>query len=247
MTKEPQQRKTIGNILSRCRWAAHRGDEANFPENTIEAFRSAVEKGAQCIETDVRLSSDDVPLLFHDPCLGSLAIEETNAAALPCPTLADLFGMPPPETTLAIELKAPLNADGYAERLSGALKKQIPAQKRDYFFITDDDLILKQIVEDFPQTPRITVLRESILSVLSSESRAEVIRRVLALYEENIIQGLCINRNLLRFWPSDSGIPLFVYTFSSARQIIRAVQKYDFALAFLSDPALARHLEGTKE
>ena len=46
--------------------AAHRGDSYNCFENTMEAFRAAYDAGADMIETDIRLTADDVPVLFHD-------------------------------------------------------------------------------------------------------------------------------------------------------------------------------------
>jgi len=48
-------------------WAiAHRGDSANYPENTRMAFRSALAAKVNAIELDVRLSRDGVPLICHD-------------------------------------------------------------------------------------------------------------------------------------------------------------------------------------
>lgn len=44
---------------------AHRGYKAKFPENTMGAFRGAVEVGADAIETDIHLSKDDVVVLSH--------------------------------------------------------------------------------------------------------------------------------------------------------------------------------------
>lgn len=48
---------------------AHRGFSAKFPENTLLAFREAINAGAWMIETDIRLSADDVPMIFHDSSL----------------------------------------------------------------------------------------------------------------------------------------------------------------------------------
>ncbi|KAK1827848.1 PLC-like phosphodiesterase [Podospora conica] len=48
---------------------AHRGYKAAFPENTMAAFRGAVDAGAHAIETDLHLSSDGVVVLSHDPSL----------------------------------------------------------------------------------------------------------------------------------------------------------------------------------
>jgi len=45
---------------------AHRGASHAAPENTLRAFERAVAERADALELDVRLSSDDVPVIFHD-------------------------------------------------------------------------------------------------------------------------------------------------------------------------------------
>jgi myo-inositol-1(or 4)-monophosphatase len=48
---------------------AHRGDSGEFRENTLAAIQSAIGKGAQIVEIDVRLTSDGQVVLLHDPTL----------------------------------------------------------------------------------------------------------------------------------------------------------------------------------
>ena len=45
---------------------AHRGYKANFPENTLAAFRGAVDAGVHALETDVHVTKDEVVVLSHD-------------------------------------------------------------------------------------------------------------------------------------------------------------------------------------
>lgn len=45
---------------------AHRGDTINFHENTIEAFESAFDKGADGIELDVHLDKNGNVIVVHD-------------------------------------------------------------------------------------------------------------------------------------------------------------------------------------
>jgi len=45
---------------------AHRGDSAHVAENTLEAFGSAIELGAEAVEFDVRMTSDGVAVVMHD-------------------------------------------------------------------------------------------------------------------------------------------------------------------------------------
>jgi glycerophosphoryl diester phosphodiesterase len=48
---------------------AHRGYSGKFDENTMIAFRKAVEYKADGIETDVQLSKDGIPVIIHDETL----------------------------------------------------------------------------------------------------------------------------------------------------------------------------------
>ena len=45
---------------------AHRGDPATAPENTMPAFVSTTNAGAEYFEIDLRLSKDGVPVVIHD-------------------------------------------------------------------------------------------------------------------------------------------------------------------------------------
>jgi len=52
---------------------AHRGDSAHAPENTLAAFRRAIEEGADAIELDVRFSQDEEVVVFHDSTLDRMS------------------------------------------------------------------------------------------------------------------------------------------------------------------------------
>lgn len=51
------------------RVVAHRGDSANYPENTLEAFISASKLNIDIIETDVHITKDGEIVIWHDPTL----------------------------------------------------------------------------------------------------------------------------------------------------------------------------------
>lgn len=51
---------------------AHRGDPYRFRENTLPSIRSALERGADAVEIDVRVTRDGVPVLLHDATLERL-------------------------------------------------------------------------------------------------------------------------------------------------------------------------------
>ncbi|MET9565585.1 MULTISPECIES: glycerophosphodiester phosphodiesterase [Streptomyces] len=51
---------------------AHRGDPYRVRENTLDSLRSALRRGADAVEIDVRLTRDGVPVLLHDDTLKRL-------------------------------------------------------------------------------------------------------------------------------------------------------------------------------
>ena len=103
----------------------HRGAPHLAPENTLPAVRAAAESGAGWVETDVRTSSDGVPVLFHDATVddltnGSGAVGELTAEQLarlrvdtgrgdpaPIPTLVEGLAVlgEYPEVKLLLEIK----------------------------------------------------------------------------------------------------------------------------------------------
>lgn len=60
----------------------HRGSSAVCPENTIAAFRRAINDGADGIEFDVRLAADNVPVVIHDATLSRTASFDQSVASL---------------------------------------------------------------------------------------------------------------------------------------------------------------------
>ncbi|MGW3339326.1 glycerophosphodiester phosphodiesterase [Streptomyces sp. NPDC001009] len=79
---------------------AHRGDPYRFRENTLASLRSALDRGADAVEIDVRLTRDGVPVLLHDASLKRLweidrplssltAAQVTELTAGGVPTLAE--------------------------------------------------------------------------------------------------------------------------------------------------------------
>ncbi len=59
----------------------HRGASIELPENTLEAFRRALELGVDVIETDVHLTADGVVVVHHDATGRRMACEAGAVAA----------------------------------------------------------------------------------------------------------------------------------------------------------------------
>ena len=124
---------------------AHRGANTAAPENTLEAFRLAVEAGADAIELDVHLTADGELAVMHDETLdrttdrsGSIAtltMKEIRAAdaghqfpgdegsfpfrgkGLSVPTFAEVLDWLPDGIGLVVEVKTPAATDATVEAL----------------------------------------------------------------------------------------------------------------------------------
>ncbi len=75
----------------------HRGTRGLAPENTLAAFRRALEIGVTTIETDMAVTKDDVVVISHNPSLNPDLVRDTDGHWLASPgppirslTLAEL-------------------------------------------------------------------------------------------------------------------------------------------------------------
>ncbi len=68
--------QSIDLMIAKPLIIAHRGASAVVPENTLAAFRAAIEIGADGIEFDVRLTNDKTVVVFHDADLQRIADAE---------------------------------------------------------------------------------------------------------------------------------------------------------------------------
>lgn len=100
----------------------HRGTRTSFDENTILAFKRAIEYGANYIEFDVRETKDKKLIVIHDSTLkrttnGSGLVKNltykeilnfrTKINLFPIPLLTDIFNELKGKTKFMIELKEP--------------------------------------------------------------------------------------------------------------------------------------------
>ncbi|MCL2364505.1 MAG: glycerophosphodiester phosphodiesterase [Defluviitaleaceae bacterium] len=80
---------------------AHRGASAFAPENTLQAFQLALDKGADGLELDVHLSRDGEVMVFHDLTLQRMTnqpgricdhtLEELKQFDFPIPSLREVY------------------------------------------------------------------------------------------------------------------------------------------------------------
>ncbi|MGW0556996.1 glycerophosphodiester phosphodiesterase [Streptomyces sp. NPDC002926] len=72
------------------RVVGHRGDPYRVRENTLPSLRSAIERGADAVEIDARLTRDGVPVLLHDDSLKRLWGHDRPLAGLTAKELHEL-------------------------------------------------------------------------------------------------------------------------------------------------------------
>ncbi len=125
---EKQPGDPVSAILSRPKpyMLAHRGASKHAPENSLAAFRLAVEAGAEMVETDLWFSRDGQIVCHHDATLRrmtgrpervvDMTVDELRRLRLRSrfdarfpderlPTLDDVLDLLPPSVGLVVELK----------------------------------------------------------------------------------------------------------------------------------------------
>jgi glycerophosphoryl diester phosphodiesterase len=116
------------------RYVAHRGGAAQWPENSLTAFRNAIALGAKILELDVHLTADGEVAVIHDPTLertsdGAGPIARCTRADLQrarlrgpggaltddcVPTLGDVLALAAPAGVgMLVEIKTPGRAARY--------------------------------------------------------------------------------------------------------------------------------------
>ena len=92
---------------------AHRGGRAHGPDNSIEAFLTALEMGATGLETDVWLSSDGEPMLDHDGVVWHRGVRRPYSSVTrqrigsDIPTLTEMYEACGSDFELSVDLKDP--------------------------------------------------------------------------------------------------------------------------------------------
>jgi len=70
------------SFFAGARVIGHRGAARHAPENTLAGLRAAAAMGVACVEFDVRLTRDGVPVLFHDDTVDRTTNGRGRLAAL---------------------------------------------------------------------------------------------------------------------------------------------------------------------
>jgi glycerophosphoryl diester phosphodiesterase len=110
---------------------AHRGASIEFPENTLMAFRRALELGAPGIELDIHLSKEGIPVVLHDESVdrttnGTGNTDEMTLAEIQAldagngeriPTLREVFELVGDKAHFNLEIKTAVAAQAMLDLL----------------------------------------------------------------------------------------------------------------------------------
>lgn len=215
---------------------AHRGASAYFPENTMAAFRGALEMQAEMIELDVMLSKDGVPVVFHDAKLnhhtdGSGPVNAYTLAELkkldagswfndefagePIPTLEEVLKFAKDKIVLNIEIKAEAITD---ELQGGVEEKSLQLVKK---YKMEGHILFSSF--DYRAAEHLKQLQPNIPVALLYEKRQSAGRspsKLVADYKADAFN--CSRRQLTKEWIEDLkslNIPVFVYTVDQPKRM----------------------------
>ncbi|OPZ72154.1 MAG: Glycerophosphoryl diester phosphodiesterase [bacterium ADurb.Bin478] len=125
---------------------AHRGYSGRYPENTLLAFRKAIEAGATSIELDVHVSSDSELIVIHDATVDRTSNGQGAVAELSTAQIAKLDAgswknpafagekIPTLEETLALTLESNVCFNVEVKKFAGGQRdaKQLTALLQRY-------------------------------------------------------------------------------------------------------------------
>jgi len=152
---------------------AHRGDLAHAPENTLPAFQQALQKGADGVELDVKLTADGHVIVIHDSTLDRTtdgkgrvasstleAIRKLDAgkwfnekfAGTKVPLLEEVFEVVGKDKMINIELKLTNSREGLVVKVCELIKRH--NNHSQILFSSFFPSSLKIAAQTLPEIPR---------------------------------------------------------------------------------------------
>lgn len=217
---------------------AHRGLHGpTIPENSLAAFRAAIEHGYG-IECDVRLSRDNIVHVFHDRRLDRLTAGRGRFAMLTAAdlkalrldgsqegvtTLRQLLDTTQAQTPLLIEIKSDEGPMGCA-RLCAAVAQALPGYPDPQAVMSFDPLVSHWFARHRPDVVRGLVIgRRHRTGIVARQGTALAIARAgphfIACDVRDLPQAAALPHRLHR--------PLLCWTVRSARDRERAARHVD--------------------
>lgn len=215
----------------------HRGASAIAPENTIAAFRRAIDDGADGVELDVRATLDGVPVLLHDRDLGRTTsgrgrVDERTLAEVravdagagqPVPTLEETCALIAGRLRLDLELKQPGIGDAVLAVLARHPGLDWAVSSFDWDALRD----LRGRDPTAPLWPLATVADEALFAVAAELGAAAVALSAAAITSEVVA------------WCRGSALDVVAWTVNDGAEA-RRLRSLGVAVLCTDDPAAIR-------
>jgi glycerophosphoryl diester phosphodiesterase len=231
---------------------AHRGASAHAPENTLSAFKLALEQGAKAIELDVQLTADQEVVVFHDPTIQRISkfqgkisdykledLKKLNAGFAygpafqgeKIPTLTEVFENLDGVSLFIIELKNLTSPfDNLARKVSGLIDEY---NKTDKVLISSFSLISLSKFNYFNSAVPLGRLFRSPLLL----NTYQLLIPISSHYRSVHLPHKALNESRVKYLHSHNKL-VFVYTLNHPRDMLEAI-KLGVDGFFTDDPALA--------
>lgn len=221
---------------------AHRGASAYAPENTISAFKLAIEMKAEMIELDITLSKDGIPVVIHDKTVNRTTPAEGKVsdftlaelktldvgswfdeqfAGEPFPTLEEVLAIAKGIIAVNIEIKGESVTD---EAKGGIVDKAVQLVKaaemeREVLFSSFDYRVMEHLNELAPEISK---------AVLYEKSQSEGLLPSQLVEKYKLDAFNLSHRQLTDEWVKDltsHQIPFFVYTVNDPELMKELIRK----------------------
>lgn len=194
---------------------AHRGDTKNYPENTVQAFQSALDKGADGFEFDVQLNDDRVPIVVHN-----FIYDKTVKYPLLSEVLEKFAG----KCRIELEIKA-LEKDA-VKKIANLVEKYRPL---DLEVTSSVQPIFHQIAKYFPNDKRGLIFKRWMIEEwMPKDFRIHWITRHLKVAQANVLHLdlELYTPELVKALHSEHFIA-HTHLKESSKSVLKKVQKFD--------------------
>jgi glycerophosphoryl diester phosphodiesterase len=246
--------------------AAHRGGAGLWPENSLAAFRGAIELGVDALEFDVHLTADGEPVVIHDATLertttGRGPVRDGTRASLATVRLRGLDGTPTdarvPTLAEVLDVAAPARVEVLPEvksDVSGAPYDGLEARVLEA--LAARGLSRRAVVQSFDPTTLTRVLARTPSArtmLLVSRTRlgiegisaADAVRRAAGLGATDIgLDHRLVDARVVAAARA-AGVRLSVWTVNEESDLLRA-RELGVDLVMTDRPDVARRLFGRR-
>lgn len=214
-----------GNIMTKI--IAHRGVTGDGrAENTIEAFKKAIELGLDMVEFDVRRTKDNFLIVYHDSTLNDYPVKLTNYETLKSEALKNGFELPLFKDALKvcagnIFMDIEVKERGFEHKLLRELDKY--AAPDQYSIKSFDDRISYVIKQLRPEITTGLLIGKSKAGFKRRLNEYFPIRRLKACKADFVSPNYRLMTSGFVKRLKNAGFPIYVWTVNDKKIIIKAL------------------------